>query len=75
MEIKYFQITDPTLEPYGIWCSSDSEVTGELIGAWFKSYLDSDMWNEKGEDGFSDFVKEIGYTISRVFVEPIEIYN
>jgi hypothetical protein len=55
--------------PIGMWYTEEKELmenTGMLVD-WFRSYDDSDMYNEERVDGFSNFVRDMGYKILRVF--------
>jgi len=63
------QILNVDEVPIGLWYTEEKELmenTGMLVD-WFRSYDDSDMYNEEGVDGFSNFVRDMGYKILRVF--------
>jgi hypothetical protein len=66
------QINDTDNESIGLWYTEENEIvsnTGMLVD-WFRSYQDSDTYDQEGEDGFEGFVKESqGYIIERVFIE------
>lgn len=73
MKGKLFQINNVDGEPIGLWYSEEPDLTTVQIDDWFRSFDNSDLYDEKGLDGFEEFVKEIGYKIERVFVEEINI--
>ena len=71
MKGQLFQIKNVDEESIGLWYSEEPDLTTIQIDDWFRSYDDSDMYDERGIDGFEDFVKEIGYNIERVFVNEV----
>jgi len=73
MKGKLFQVNNVDEEPIGLFHTNDMSITTVQIDDWFRSFDDSDLYNEKSIDGFVDFVKEIGYEIERVFVEEVNI--
>ena len=73
MKGKLFQVNNVDGEPIGLFHTKDKSITTVQIDDWFRSFDDSDLYDEKGIDGFVDFVKEIGYKIKRVFVEEVTI--
>lgn len=73
MKGKLFQVNNVDGEPIGLFHTKDKSITTVQIDDWFRSFDDSDLYDEKGVDGFVDFVKEIGYKIERVFVEEVHI--
>lgn len=66
-----FQINNIDGEPIGLFYTEDKTITSVQIDDWFRSFDDSDLYNEEGIDGFEEFVAEIGYSIQRVFVNEI----
>lgn len=70
------QINNVDGESIGLWHTTEKELiefSGMLVD-WFRSYDDSDAYDEKGIDGFEKYVKENhNYTIERVFIEVHEI--
>lgn len=73
MKGKLFQINNVDGELIGLWYSEELDLTSVQIDDWFRSFDDSDLYDEEGADGFENFVKEFGYEIERVFVEEINI--
>ena len=73
MKGQLFQINNVDGESIGLWYSEEHDLTIVQIDDWFRSYDDSDMYDEEGIDGFEDFVAEIGYNIERVFVNEINL--
>lgn len=73
MKGKLFQINNVDGEPIGLWYSEEPDLTTVQIDDWFRSFDDSDLYDEEGVDGFENFVKEFGYEIERVFVEEVNI--
>lgn len=71
--IKLFQINDVYGEPFGLWYSEEPSLTTTQIDDWFRSFKNSDLFNEEGLDGFEKFVDDFGYKIERVFVEEINV--
>lgn len=72
--MKLIQICDVDGEPIGLWSTEEEEITSFMLVDWFRSYDNSDMYEEKGVDGFEEFVEQIGYKITREFVETENIY-
>ena len=73
MKGKLFQINNVDGEPIGLWYSEEPDLTSVQIDDWFRSFDDSDLYDEEGLDGFEKFVKGYGYEIERVFVEEVNI--
>ena len=73
MKGKLFQINNVDGEPIGLWYSEELDLTSVQIDDWFRSFDDSDLYDEEGVDGFESFVTEFGYEIERVFVEEVNI--
>lgn len=73
MKGKLFQINNIDGEAIGLWYTKESSVTTVQIDDWFRSFDDSDLYNEEGLDGFEKFVNDYGYKIERVFVEEVNI--
>lgn len=73
MKGKLFQINNVDGESIGLWYSEELDLTSVQIDDWFRSFDDSDLYDEEGVDGFESFVKEFGYEIERVFVEEVNI--
>jgi hypothetical protein len=69
MKGQLIQINNIDGESIGFWYTEDATITSFMLADWFRSYDNSDRYDEEGIDGFSEFVKEIGYTVERVFVE------
>jgi hypothetical protein len=70
---KLIQINNVDGESIGLWYTEEKELSEGMLVDWFRSYDDSDMYDEEGIDGFDNFVKEIGYEIERVYVDEIEL--
>jgi hypothetical protein len=70
MKGDLIQINNVDDESIGVWYTEEVEIlsNNNLIVDWFRSYANSDMYNEKGVDGFVAYVKQIGYNIERVFI-------
>lgn len=73
MKGKLIQINNINEESIGLWYTEESDLTEGMLVDWFRSYDDSDMYDEEGIDGFEYFVKEIGYNIERVFINEITL--
>ena len=73
MKGKLFQINNVDGEPIGLWYSKEPDLTTTQIDDWFRSFDNSDLYDEEGLDGFEKFVEDYGYKIERVFVEEINI--
>lgn len=73
MKGKLFQINNVDGERIGLWYSEEPDLTTVQIDDWFRSFDDSDLYDEEGLDGFEKFVEQMGYKIERVFVEEANI--
>lgn len=74
MEGTLFQINNVDGEPIGLFHTMDSSITTVQIDDWFRSFDDSDLYDEEGIDGFVEFVAyKKGYEIERVFVQNVNI--
>jgi len=73
MKGRLIQINNIDDESIGLWHTNDETLTDFMLVDWFRSYDDSDRYDEEGVDGFAAFVKENGYTIERVFVDEVSL--
>jgi hypothetical protein len=73
MKGKLFQVNNVDGEPIGLFHTKDKSITTVQIDDWFRSFDDSDLYDEEGVNGFVEFVAQIGYEIERVFVENVNI--
>jgi hypothetical protein len=72
MKGELFQFEDPKGNESGLFYTEDSVLfSGTLLPEWYRLYTASEEYDIDGEDGFVDFVAERGYSIERVYINPI----